>query len=61
MSNYENEMRGERKKADFNNAQGIMKGEKGKKMKEPGGMESGPKKMGKPMGNPHKVRRGMAK
>lgn len=61
MSNYESMMRGEKKKADMGNAQGIMKGEKGKKMAEPGGAAAGPKKMGMPHGQPKKVRKGMAK
>lgn len=58
MSTYENMMRGEGKKGDFNNSQTIMRGEKGKKMKEPGGMESGPKKFA--AGGVGKIRHGAA-
>jgi len=55
---YESEMRGEKKKANFNNAQPDMRGVKGKHMKEPGGAESGPKKFA--AGGVGKVRKGEA-
>jgi hypothetical protein len=58
MSVYENEMRGEKKKGSFNNSQDQMRGEKGKKMKEPGGMESGPSKFA--AGGVGKIRHGAA-
>lgn len=59
---YESEMRGEKKKSNFNNAQPDMRGEKGKKMKEPGGAEAGPKsgKMKMAAGGVAKMRHGVA-
>ena len=56
MSVYESEMRGQHKKGSFNNSQDQMRGEHGKKAKEPDGMEAGPKKMA--AGGVGKLRKG---